>query len=442
MNAVELIRKKRNGQTLSEEEIDFLIQGYTRGDIPDYQLAAWAMAVCFQGMSEQETADLTMAMVDSGEKIDLSAIKGIKVDKHSTGGVGDKTTLVLAPLVAAAGVPVAKMSGRGLGHTGGTIDKLEAIKGFKVELSSERFIRQVQEIGLALNAQTVDLTPADKKLYALRDVTATVDSIPLIASSIMSKKIATGSDAIVLDVKTGNGAFMKKEADALALAQTMVSIGRLVQRNTVAVISDMSQPLGCAVGNSLEVKEAIQTLQGQGPDDLTELTLTLGAQMLLLSGIASTEQSARKQLLSCLRDGKALAKLKQWVASQGGDAEQIDQPELLPAAPFRQVITAEKSGWIRQIDTEEIGLGAMRLGAGRATKEASIDHAVGLILHKKVGDSVKEGENLLTLHLRHQEEDREVISRLQRAIQISSEPVKPPTLLKYLVTQAETISFL
>lgn len=235
---------------------------------------------------------------------------------------------------------------------------------------------------------------------------------------------------------------MKKEADALALAQTMVSIGRLVQRNTVAVISDMSQPLGCAVGNSLEVKEAIQTLQGQGPDDLTELTLTLGAQMLLLSGIASTEQSARKQLLSCLRDGKALAKLKQWVASQGGDAGQIDQPELLPAAPFRQVITAEKSGWIRQIDTEEIGLGAMRLGAGRATKEASIDHAVGLILHKKVGDSVKEGENLLTLHLRHQEEDREVISRLQRAIQISSEPVKPPTLLKYLVTQAETISFL
>jgi pyrimidine-nucleoside phosphorylase len=442
MNVVELISKKRNGQTLSKAEIDFLIQGYTQGDIPDYQIAAWAMAVCFQGMSEQETADLTMAMVESGEQIDLSAIKGIKVDKHSTGGVGDKTTLVLAPLVAAAGVPVAKMSGRGLGHTGGTIDKLEAIRGFKVELASDQFIRQVQEISLAINAQTANLTPADKKLYALRDVTGTVDSIPLIASSIMSKKIATGSDAIVLDVKTGNGAFMKNEKDALALAQTMVSIGRLVERNTVAVISDMSQPLGYAVGNALEVKEAIQTLQGQGPDDLTELTLTIGTQMLLLSGVASTAQSARKQLLTCLHDGKALAKLKQWVERQGGDPQQIDQPELLPEAPFQQLITAEKAGWIRHIDTEEIGICAMRLGAGRATKDESIDHAVGLILHKKVGDSVKEGEKLLTLHLRNREDSGEIISRLQRAIQVSSQPVKPPTLLKYLVTPTDTVSFI
>ncbi|SFJ28864.1 pyrimidine-nucleoside phosphorylase [Thermoflavimicrobium dichotomicum] len=439
MNTVEIIRKKREGQALSKEEIEYLIQGYTNGTIPDYQMSAWAMAVCFQGMNEQETADLTMAMVRSGDQVDLSSIRGIKVDKHSTGGVGDTTTLILGPLVAAAGVPVAKMSGRGLGHTGGTIDKLESFQGFSTELTTEEFVDLVNRIQLAVNGQTANLTPADKKLYALRDVTGTVDSIPLIASSIMSKKIATGADAIVLDVKTGDGAFMKEEEDAIRLAKAMVSIGKLVGRNTIAVISDMSQPLGYAVGNALEVKEAIDTLKGEGPEDLTELTLVLGSHMLCLAGRAQTAEEARAVLEQCIRDGSALNKLKEMVQGQHGDPNQVDHPELLPQAKEQIVVRAEQEGYIHRIQAEEIGLCAMRLGAGRATKEDQIDHAVGVVLHKKVGNPVKKGEPLATLYVNRNEMVNEVTQRLLQAIEIQTRPAQPPKLIRAIVTPTETI---
>lgn len=398
MRAYDIILKKRRGMELSREEIRFLIQGYTEGNIPDYQMAAWAMAVFFQGMEDSEIAELTMAMAESGDQVDLSPIEGIKVDKHSTGGVGDKTTLIIAPLVAAAGVPVAKMSGRGLGHTGGTIDKLEAIPGFNVTLSRQDFIKNVNQVKACVVGQTGNLAPADKKLYALRDVTATVDSIPLIASSVMSKKLAAGAEAIVLDVKTGSGAFMRQEEDAFKLAQTMVDIGTNVGRRTVAVISDMDQPLGKAVGNALEVLEAIQTLKGQGPRDLLEVTLVLGAHMVVLAGKAPDFDAARRLLEEILADGRGLSKFKEIISAQGGDAGVVENPELLPRAAHVLSVKSPQDGYVQRIHAEMVGNTAAALGAGRETKESVIDLAVGLVLEKKVGDQVKAGEILATIH--------------------------------------------
>ncbi|SMO40981.1 pyrimidine-nucleoside phosphorylase [Melghirimyces algeriensis] len=435
MNTVEIIRKKRNGEVLSSEEIQYLIQGYAKGEIPDYQMSALAMAIYFRGMDSRETADLTMEMVQSGERVDLSRINGVKVDKHSTGGVGDTTTLVLAPLVAAAGVPVAKMSGRGLGHTGGTIDKLESFQGFSTSLSPESFVQQVNGIGLAVMGQTADLTPADKQLYALRDVTATVDSIPLISSSIMSKKIASGADAIVLDVKTGNGAFMKEEAQAIQLAQAMVAIGNRVGRQTVAVISDMEQPLGMAVGNALEIKEAIETLQGKGPRDLTELCLVLGAQMVVLAGKAESMDQAKETLQRAISDGSALDRFRQFVKAQGGDPRAVDHPELLPVAKYVQEVKAPDDGVITGLIAEEIGLCAMELGAGRKTKDAVIDHGVGVVLRKKIGDTVRQGEALANLYVNDLEKAKQVEKRFLQAVRISKESVDAPRLIRALVTE-------
>ncbi|MBO2945584.1 pyrimidine-nucleoside phosphorylase [Paenibacillus sp. F411] len=432
MRMVDIIARKRDGKELTSEEIQFFIEGYTQGKIPDYQASALAMAIYFQDMSEQERADLTMAMVNSGETIDLSAIEGIKVDKHSTGGVGDTTTLVLAPLVAALDVPVAKMSGRGLGHTGGTIDKLESIAGFDVEISKEQFVDLVNRQKIAVIGQTGNLTPADKKLYALRDVTATVNSIPLIASSIMSKKIAAGSDAIVLDVKTGAGAFMKTPEDARELAQAMVRIGNRVGRKTMAVISDMSQPLGQAIGNALEVQEAIDTLRGRGPKDLEELCLALGRQMVFLAGKASSLEEAEEKLREAISNGKALQKFKEFIANQGGDASVVDHPERLPQAPFHIEVPARASGKVTEMVADEIGTAAMLLGAGRATKESEIDLAVGLMLNKKIGDTVKQGESLATIHANTEQVD-DVIQKLYASITIAAEG-KAPALVLDIVT--------
>lgn len=432
MRMVDLIEKKRDGKELKAAEINFMIEGYTQGTIPDYQMSAFAMAVFFQDMTEKERADLTMAMVHSGDMIDLSAIEGIKVDKHSTGGVGDTTTLVLAPLVAAVGVPVAKMSGRGLGHTGGTIDKLESIDGFHVELQKEEFINLVNAHKIAVIGQSGNLTPADKKLYALRDVTATVNSIPLIASSIMSKKIAAGADAIVLDVKTGAGAFMKTKEDAKKLAQAMVRIGNNVGRKTMAVISDMSQPLGYAVGNALEVKEAMDTLQGKGPKDLEKLCLTLGSQMVYLAKKASSLAEAEAMLQEAMQNGKALAKFKEFIVNQGGNPEIVDHPEKLPQAAYQIEVPAQKDGIVAAITADAIGTAAMQLGAGRATKESQIDLSVGLVLRKKVGDSVRKGESLLTIHT-NQEDAGEVIEKIYQSISIEKQ-AEAPVLIYDIVT--------
>ncbi|WP_435925165.1 pyrimidine-nucleoside phosphorylase [Paenibacillus sp. DYY-L-2] len=436
MRAVDLIRKKRDGLELTGEEIGYLIKGYSEGTIPDYQMAAWAMAVYYQGMSARETADLTLHMASSGDMIDLGSIHGIKVDKHSTGGVGDKTTIVIGPLVASAGVPVAKMSGRGLGHTGGTIDKLEAINGFSVELGQDRFFRQVNEIGLAVVGQSGNMTPADKKLYGLRDVTATVDSIPLIASSVMSKKIAAGADAIVLDVKTGSGAFMKTLDDSIRLAKAMVDIGTQVGRSTIAVISDMDQPLGYAIGNSLEIREAIATLRGEGPKDLEEVCLILASHMLLLGGKADSEEDARERLMNNLQTGAALDRLKMLVEAQGGDTGQIDNPDLLPEAELQVEVKAETSGYIESIQAEEIGIAAMLLGAGRETKDSVIDLAAGLVLRKKIGDPVEAGDVLAVLHLNRQYESRleEASSKVREAYGISETKVPQRPLVFALVT--------
>lgn len=425
MRIVDLIAKKQHGKTLTTEEINYMIEGFTTGEIPDYQMSAMAMAIYFQGMDDHERSDLTMSMVNSGEKIDLSDIHGIKVDKHSTGGVGDTTTLVLAPLVASLGVPIAKMSGRGLGHTGGTIDKLEAIPGFTVELTQEKFIELVNKNKVAVVGQSGNLTPADKKLYALRDVTGTVESIPLIASSIMSKKIAAGADAIVLDVKIGAGAFMKTEEDARELAHAMVKIGNLVGRQTMAVISDMSQPLGLAIGNALEIKEAIDTLEGHGPADLVELCLILGSQMVHLAGVGNNLAEARLLLEENLNNGKALEKFKEFVASQGGDASVIDHPERLPQAAYQSEVLATRDGVVSQINADEIGIAAMMLGAGRANKESKIDLAVGLMLRKKVGDKVKKGESLVTIYS-NQAEVTAVETKIQENMTISdkAEPIQ------------------
>ncbi|MDR6122506.1 pyrimidine-nucleoside phosphorylase [Bacillus sp. SLBN-46] len=434
MRMVDLIEKKRDGQELSTEEIKFIINGYTDGSIPDYQVSALTMAIYFKGMTEKERADLTMAMVESGDQIDLSQIEGIKVDKHSTGGVGDTTTLVLGPLVAALGVPVAKMSGRGLGHTGGTIDKLEAVEGFHVEIENQEFIDLVNENKIAVIGQSGNLTPADKKLYALRDVTATVDSIPLIASSIMSKKIAAGADAIVLDVKTGAGAFMKTLDDSRELAKAMVRIGNNVGRRTMAVISDMSQPLGYAIGNALEVKEAIDTLKGEGPEDLTELCLTLGSHMVYLAEKASSLEEARTLLEKVIKDGSALDKLKVFLRSQGGDASIVDDPSKMPQAKYVIELEAKEDGYVSEIVADEVGTAAMLLGAGRATKESIIDLAVGLVLRKKIGDQVKKGESLVTIYSNF-EDVNEVKEKLYENIKVSSSKVEAPILVHEEITQ-------
>ncbi|MBM5693628.1 pyrimidine-nucleoside phosphorylase [Listeria seeligeri] len=433
MRMVDIISKKRDGKALSTEEIQFFIDGYTNGEIPDYQASALAMAIFFQDMNDEERADLTMAMVGSGDTIDLSAIEGIKVDKHSTGGVGDTTTLVLAPLVAAVGVPVAKMSGRGLGHTGGTIDKLESIAGFHIELDKKDFINLVNRDKVAVIGQSGNLTPADKKMYALRDVTGTVNSIPLIASSIMSKKIAAGADAIVLDVKTGAGAFMKTDEDAENLAHAMVRIGNNVGRNTMAVISDMSQPLGEAIGNALEVKEAIDTLKGEGPEDLTELVLVLGSQMVVLAKQAETLEEARAKLIEVIENGAALEKFKTFLANQGGDASIVDHPEKLPQAKFQIEVPAKTSGFVSKIIADEIGIAAMILGAGRATKEDEINLAVGLMLRKKVGDPVKAGESLVTIFA-DQENVENVKAKIYENIEIADHATAP-TLIHKVITE-------
>jgi pyrimidine-nucleoside phosphorylase len=434
MRMVDLIEKKRDGLELTAEEIQFVIKGYTDGSIPDYQVSALTMAIFFQGMTENERANLTMAMVESGDQIDLSKIEGIKVDKHSTGGVGDTTTLVLGPLVAAVGVPVAKMSGRGLGHTGGTIDKLEAVDGFHVEIENEEFIKLVNQNKIAVIGQSGNLTPADKKLYALRDVTATVDSIPLIASSIMSKKIAAGADAIVLDVKTGAGAFMKTLDDSRELAKAMVRIGNNVGRNTMAVISDMSQPLGYAIGNALEVKEAIDTLKGEGPEDLTELCLTLGSHMVFLAKKAASLKEAREKLENAIKDGSALETFKVFLSSQGGDASVVDNPERLPQAKYTFELEAKQDGYVSEIVADEIGTAAMLLGAGRATKESEIDLAVGLILRKKIGDRVQKGETLVTIYSNFENVDK-VKNMLYENITLSAEKVNAPVLIHEEITE-------
>ncbi|MCP1307177.1 pyrimidine-nucleoside phosphorylase [Paenibacillus tyrfis] len=437
MRTVDIIHSKRDGKELSSEEIAFLIEGYTKGEIPDYQMSAWAMAVYFNGMSARETADLTLAMARSGDQVDLSSIPGIKVDKHSTGGVGDTTTLIVGPLVAAAGIPVAKMSGRGLGHTGGTIDKLEAIPGFAVERTTEQFLAQVREIGLAVVGQTGNLTPADKKLYGLRDVTATVESIPLIASSIMSKKIASGADAIVLDVKTGRGAFMKSLDDSIKLAQAMVDIGTEVGRDTVAVITNMDEPLGPSIGNSLEVLEAIDTLSGRGPAELTELCLELAAHMVRLGGKADSEAEAKEFVTRLLENGEALAKLKQFIAAQGGDARVAEDPSRLPQAARRVDVPAPEEGFVAAIDAEALGITAMLLGAGRATKEDKIDLAVGIKLFKRVGDPVKKGEPLAELYINREDsaETAEMMQRTAAAFTIASAPAEKLKLIYAVVTK-------
>ncbi|HSI67677.1 MAG TPA: pyrimidine-nucleoside phosphorylase [Planococcus sp. (in: firmicutes)] len=434
MRMVDLIEKKRDGFELTTEEIQYIVSGYTVDEIPDYQMSAFLMAVYFNDMTDKERAALTLAMAGSGDQIDLSAIEGVKVDKHSTGGVGDTTTLILAPLVAACGVPVAKMSGRGLGHTGGTIDKLEAIEGFNVELSTEDFIKQVNDHKLAVIGQSGNLTPADKKLYALRDVTATVNSIPLIASSIMSKKIAAGADAIVLDVKTGEGAFMKTAEDAKELANAMVAIGNSTGRRTMAIISDMSQPLGFAIGNALEVKEAIETLQGNGPEDLTELCLVLGSQMVVLGEGASTLEEARTMLEAVIENGDALRAFKQLIQDQGGNPAVVDDVGLLPQAKYVNPVESRQEGYISFMEADEIGTAAMVLGAGRATKESVIDLAVGIVLHKKVGDFVEKGEAIATIYSNDASID-ECVEMLYNSIEFTSEAVEKPQLISELITR-------
>ena len=428
MRMVDLISKKRHNIELTTAEIEWIINGYTNKEIPDYQMSALLMAIVFNDMTKAERLALTQAMVNSGDVVDLSAIEGVKVDKHSTGGVGDKTSLILGPLVASMGVPVAKMSGRGLGHTGGTLDKLESISGMKIEIEMEQFIQQVNDIKLAIIGQTGNLAPADKYLYALRDVTGTVESIPLIASSIMSKKIAAGADAIVLDVKFGTGAFMKTLDDAKELATAMVEIGRDAGRETVAFLTDMNQPLGFAIGNALEVKEAIETLSGNGPKDLEELVLQLASHMVVLAKKAANTEQAYAQLKEKLQNGEALQKFKEFVAAQGGDTSQIENPELLPTASSVIPVTATEAGYVEKIDALSIGIAAMKLGAGRATKEDTIDMGVGVVLNKKVGEAINQGDVLAYVHT-NQADSQEAIEYIKKAYEISSSSVCSPTLI-------------
>ena len=435
MRMYDLIMKKRNGNTLSDEEIDFMVQEYTKGEIPDYQMSAMMMAIYFQGMDEQETLALTMSMANSGDMLDLSDINGIKVDKHSTGGVGDKTSLALAPMVAALGVPIAKMSGRGLGHTGGTIDKLESFSGFSTAIPEQQFKNNVNQIGIAIMGQTADIAPADKKLYALRDVTATVDNMSLIASSIMSKKLASGADAIVLDVKTGSGAFMKKEEDSIALAHEMVKIGNGAGRKTVAIVSDMDQPLGYAVGNALEVQEAIDTLKGNGPEDFVELCLTLGSYMVVAAGKAANASEAKIMLEKVIEDGSAVDKLAEFVEAQGGDKEMVYHPEKLPKASIMEEILSPQDGYIKHIECAEIGICSLILGGGRETKESEIDLSVGLVLCKKVGDYVKSGEVLARIHANDKEKLKIAKERFLKAYSYSNEPIEKQPFIKGIVIE-------
>ncbi len=436
MRFYDLIIKKRNGQKLNHEEVDFMIKEYIEDRIPDYQMSAMLMAIFFKGMSNNEIKYLTMAMVNSGKIIDLSSIPGIKVDKHSTGGVGDTTTLALAPMVAAAGVPVAKMSGRGLGHTGGTIDKLEAIEGFETELSLNKFIKIVKEVGVSIISPTYNLAPADKKLYALRDVTGTVDSIPLIVSSIMSKKIAAGADAIVLDVTTGSGAFMKEHKDALKLGKIMVDIGIELGKETVAIVSNMDEPLGFAIGNSLEVKEAIEVLKNRGPEDLRNLCLVLGSYMLKSGGVVKTPEEGRNKLIKIIEAGKAFNKFKELVMAQGGNLRVIENPELLPLAKHCLKIKADKSGYIQKIDSRLIGESAMILGAGREKKESEIDLSVGIVLKKKVGSKIDISEDLAEVYYNNSEKLKEAKKKLLSSFTIGNKkPGKLPLILATISRQ-------
>ena len=428
MRFVDTLEKKRNGEPLTTEEIEAFVQGYTEGTIPDYQASAFLMAIYFQGMTPREQGDLTQAMARSGDVLDLSLIDGVKVDKHSTGGVGDTTTLILVPLVAACGVPVAKMSGRGLGHTGGTLDKLEAIPGFHIERTEREFIEQVNTIGAAVIGQTGNLAPADKKLYALRDVTATVNSIPLIASSIMSKKIASGADAIVLDVKVGDGAFMKTKEEAEELARAMVAIGEAVGRHTSAVLSNMDEPLGRAVGNALEVQEAIETLRGEGPADLTELSIQLGGRMLVAGQRANTVEEGCLRIREAMESGRALDVFRQMIEAQGGDASVVDDFSLFAQADYEEDVLAQRDGYVTHIVANEIGLASMKLGAGRATKDDQIDPAVGIVLHKKVGDAVRQGELIATVYAQSQHVAPSV-AQIEQAYTIGDERIEPKPLL-------------
>lgn len=429
MRMYDLILKKRNGGSLERDEIRWMIEQYTACVIPDYQMSAMMMALFFQGMNEKETLDLTLAMRDSGEVLDLSKIQGIKVDKHSTGGVGDKTSITLTPLVASVGVKVAKMSGRGLGHTGGTIDKLESFPGFSTEISTERFFDQVNRIGIAIMGQTKELAPADKKLYALRDVTATVDQCSLIASSIMSKKLAAGADAIVLDVKCGSGAFMKKREDAVRLAEEMVRIGKGAGKSTTAFLTNMDQPLGFAVGNALEVKEAIETLKGKGPEDFTRLCLTLGTQMVLAAGIAREEKEAEELLQKSISSGAALDKLAEWVEAQGGAKEAVYQTDRLPCSRYRTVLTSPKNGYVGHIACDEVGVCSLILGGGRETKESEIDLSVGIVLKKKTGDPVRENEVLAEIHYNDEQKCIQAKERLLKAYSIHEKQPVPTEII-------------
>jgi len=437
VRAVDIIAKKRDGLPLTTEEINFFISGFTRGDIPDYQAAAWLMAVVLRGMNPRETRDLTLAMAHSGETVNLSEVAPVVVDKHSTGGVGDKTTLVLGPIVAATGLPMGKVSGRSLGFSGGTLDKLDSVPGFHAELTVEEFLTQLRQVGLVVAGQSANLAPADGKLYALRDVTATVQSLPLIASSIMSKKIASGAHIILLDVKVGRGAFMKTEEEAIALARAMVEIGQGLGRRVVAVISDMNQPLGRAVGNAVELREAIETLQGKGPDDLRQHCLTLGTQLLLMAGRATTPDQARNMLEETIRTGQAFAKLRAMVAAQGGDPAYLDHPERLPTARFIEVVPAPRAGWIAGLDALEVGMTAVDLGAGRARKNDAINHAVGIVLGAKVGDRVEAGQPLFTVHADDEVKLTEAKKRLLAAYTWSDAPVAPPPLIHQIITTAD-----
>ena len=434
MQILDIITKKKLGQPLTREEITFFARGAADKTIPDYQLAALLMAIRLNGMTAQETTDLTLAMRDSGDVCDLSAIPGKKIDKHSTGGVGDTTTLILAPLVAACGVPVAKMSGRGLGHTGGTLDKLESIPGLSVEETEERFIRQVQEIGLAVIGQTAALAPADKTLYALRDVTSTVDSLPLIAASIMSKKLASGADGIVLDVKTGSGALMETLPDALALAQTMVDIGKLAGKPVVAVITSMAQPLGTHIGNALEVKDAIDVLAGRTQGDLLEISLLLGSHMLVLAEKAKTLPEARAMLENALSSGAGLRKLAEMIAAQGGDPRVVEDLSLLPQAAVKRVMRAETAGYLSAMDTTALGMAAQRMGAGRAKKSDMLDYSVGYVLHVRLGDEVTEDTPLATLYARNEAEAEEAEKAIRKALTIAKEKPQTPKLWDAVIT--------
>lgn len=433
MRMYDIIKSKKEGLPLSREEIKFVVEGYTRGEIPDYQVSALMMAICFRGMDAKETLNLTLAMRDSGEVLDLSAIEGTKVDKHSTGGVGDKTSLVLAPMAAALGIPVAKMSGRGLGHTGGTIDKLECFPGFSTALSLEQFYENVNRIGMAIMGQTANLAPADKKLYALRDVTATVDQLSLIASSIMSKKLAAGADAIVLDIKTGNGAFMKTEEDAFALAKAMTEIGMDAGKQVTAVVTDMDQPLGYTVGNSLEVKEAILSLNGQGPKDLMEVVYALGTEMVLAAGRAQTPGEAMELLTQTIRERTALDKFAEFVEAQGGDKRYVYQPELLPLGSIALPVVNVTEGYISRVKAEEIGLASLALGGGRLTKESEIDLSVGVILKKKRGDAIHQGDILAMIYANDMEKAKEAYNNVIWAYDISTEQAEERPMIKGII---------